>query len=481
MAIKEYKTNEKGVVKCVTEKGKVYYRGRARINKKLYYTNTDIKYKTVKSAKEARDKLIEDINNSIASGNSTPSSRLKKTYLVKDVLKEYKSIVETVKPGLTYSRNTLNERKRQLGQMIDSDYYCCIRDLPVKYLTNDKLAELKYSYYMIRNTFGKRYKIDTIRRYLTTFKLAFEDTGIKNPLVREKSSSLYWEILNVNKAEQNSPTQLVILDKEKTAINNKLQIGDKTIDIKGKNKKESVKKRKNDADHWTNRDFTRFNKTYKNILFGLEKEIEQKHKVDIKYSDYQLSVLFMIAYFTGMRFGEIRAMVKNNLYIENNTHLYRLEHAIPSNMREDYKKLIEDEEVWNTVCVPKGREARPVIIENYLYSVIKKYLEILDITKNNNEYGFLFYNISSSIIDKKKEKFFEKYKLTKIKFHDFRHSTAYRNKVEKKIPSAEVAIVLGHKDGGKLVDKTYAPLQYEENKDKLIEIEKNNKLNINED
>lgn len=476
MAVKEYPTNEKGVVRCETDKGKSYYRGRARINGKLYYTNANKKYTKVKDAKDAREKLIEDVKASIALGTPIKTKELKTTFLVKDVLKEYKEVLENLSPGIKYSRNTLNEKIRQLGQMIKDDYYCCIRDLPVKSLTNDKLSQLKNSFYMIRNAYGNRYKIDTIRSYLNTFKEAFFDSAMKNALVREKNSSLNWDNIKATKSEQNSPTQLAILDNEKNAINGKLKIGDSIIEIKGPNKKSFKKKRVNEATHWDFEDYRSFNKVYHSLYKEMKERIDNNEKIELKYTEYQQAVIYQIAYWTGMRLGEIRAMRFEKLYYIDNVMFYNLDHAIPQKYKIDYSELIENDKVWNNECVPKNRKERPVIIEEDLIEVLDFYKKVYNKSSEKNKYDFLFYNLSPSILDKDKEKFFKKYKLKMIRFHDFRHSTANREKNELNNSSADVAVILGHSDDGKLVDKYYAPREYKDSEKKLIDLEANKKL-----
>ena len=79
----------------------------------------------------------------------------------------------------------------------------------------------------------------------------------------------------------------------------------------------------------------------------MKERIDNNEKIELKYTEYQQAVIYQIAYWTGMRLGEIRAMRFEKLYYIDNVMFYNLDHAIPQKYKIDYSELIENDKVWN--------------------------------------------------------------------------------------------------------------------------------------
>lgn len=473
--VKVEKSRYTGVQKCTSGK-RTYYRGRVKFLNHDYYTEP---CDTATEAKDKREDLIAELKERKAMNLPIEVITLKADFLVKDVLQQYRDVMTMLKPGKTYSLSTISERRRLMKQMIEDDYYCIIRDVPVRDLTNASLLNLKNNYYKLRNREGNRYDIDTIRAYLNSFRAAFVDCANKNEAVAKKVADLNWDNLKANKKEQNSPTQLIILENEEKADGNKIKVGETVIRLPGKNKKTVKRVRKNEDDHWTNEDYNHF---INDVYFKLFDEYAQiynngeKRYMEFKGSDYEQATIYAIMYETGMRFGEIRALDVRNFYTQDGALFYRLEHAIPQRLRGYPDEYEKDEEIWNTICLPKNRNQRPVLISPNLETFINCYLtlrvHLMNPRSEHFKSNFIFPDLKVSSFDKRHPKFFKKYNLKQIRIHDFRHSTAYNAKFENNIDSKTVAKILGHKDEGKLIDKIYAPSKYKENQDALLKLYK---------
>ena len=346
MPVKVEKSNYTGVQRCTSKNSKPYYRGRVYLDGREYYTD---KCSIAKEAVKLRELLKSELQEKKTANQPIEALKLKSSFLVKDVLKQYYDVMSMLKPGGTFSLSTIYERKRHMKNMIDDTYYCCIRDIPVKDLTNAHLLKFKTNYYMIRNRDGMRYDIDTIRSYVNSFKGAFSDCAMKNEAVARKIAELDWNILKTSRKEQNSPTQLLILDNEKNSIDNTITIGEETIRIAGKNRKTVKRVRKNDSDHWDTDNYKRFIENVWKPLSDQMNEMIGSRKCSIRGSDYEQATIDAVMYETGMRFGEIRAMCKDNFYRKEGVSFYFLEHAIPQRVRLCPDECMKDDELWNNV------------------------------------------------------------------------------------------------------------------------------------
>lgn len=476
---KKLETKTNGIERYQSANGKIFYRARYDFNRK---THRGKKCSTSKEAQIDRIRLITEVE----SGACKPkeSKKIKKIIkgnklTVTNILENYLHVLEVILAGRAFSDATLRDKIYRLKNMVKYEEMNPIGKMFVSNLQNVDLLKVKNEYFLLRNSYGERYSVNTIRKHLMLYEESFKDYASHSDEVANVVANLKWDNLLVSKKEQNSPTMLAILDNEKKLMKpgDIIRIGDTNVYWSDDSHyiKHKTKTRVNDTKSWDTKTYRKFAKYFESELEKTDEELKMK----LKGSNYQYFVFFSIAYHTGLRYGEIKALRWNCLYNKKEIWLLTVDHAIPQHSRHIER---DSDDYWERCCKTKNRESRLVNVPNELYSILERYKRIT--APIDDEY-FIFYNCkpskgflnhlsiqSNTSFDRKHVQLMQKAEVPVMRIHDFRKSFAYHNRFEKENDDEYTKLLLGHTDDGSLLKEVYAPGNLKTSEEKIVKHEK---------